>query len=274
MLEGRSGVFPRVARRSFTAITESCWSGMGFLLFLLALWELAGRYGWVHKLFLPPVTIILRSFRDIVLSGEVLSHLGISLWRAAIGYLLAALLAISLGIFMGYWRRVYDAFEVVVELLRATPPPAVIPVAILFLGIGNEMKIFVILFSCAFPILVNTMDGVRGVDPVLVRTARTFGLGQRALIWKVVIPAASPLIMTGLRIAMAIALILVVISEMVGATAGIGYFILEAQRTFRIPQMYAGMLVLALLGYGLNRCFLFFDARVMAWHKGATARQR
>jgi ABC-type nitrate/sulfonate/bicarbonate transport system permease component len=175
---------------------------------------------------------------------------------------------------MGYWRVVYESFEIVVELLRAIPPPAVIPVAIVFLGIGDQMKVFIILFSCAFPILVNTMDGVRSVDPVLIRTARTFGLGQGTLLWKVVLPAASPFIMTGLRIAVAIALILVVISEMVGATSGIGYFILDSQRSFRIPQMYAGMLVLALLGYTLNRGFLLVDTRLMAWHKGLTARQR
>ena len=124
-----------------------------------------------------------------------------------------------------------------------------------------------IFFSCAFPILVNTADGVRGVDPVLLRTARTFGLGEGAIIGKVMLPAASPFIMTGLRIALAIALILTVIAEMVGATAGIGYFILDSQRSFRIPQMYAGMLVLALLGYGLNRAFLAVDTRLMAWHR-------
>ena len=253
---------------------ESKWSGFVFLLLLLLLWEAAGRYGWVHKLFFPPAGKILVSFFEIILSGEIFSHIGLSLWRAGLGYLLAALVAISLGVLMGYWRSVYEACELVVELLRAVPPPAIIPVAILFLGIGDPMKVFIILFSCVFPILVNTMDGVRGVDPVLIRTARTFGLGQGALIWKVVIPAASPFIMTGLRIALAIALILVVISEMVGATAGIGYFILDAQRSFKIPQMYAGMLVLALLGYALNRCFLLVDAYVMAWHRGLTARQK
>lgn len=253
---------------------ESRWTGFGFLLLLLLLWEAVGRYGWVHKLFFPPATKILASFVQIVLSGEVLGHVGVSLWRATLGYLLAALVAITLGVLMGYWRAVYEAFEVVVELLRAIPPPAVIPVAIVFLGIGDQMKVFIILFSCSFPILVNTLDGVRSVDPVLIRTARTFGLGQAGLIWKVVLPAASPLIMTGLRIALAIALILVVISEMVGATSGIGYFILDSQRSFRIPQMYAGMLVLALLGYSLNRCFLLADSRLMAWHKGSTARQR
>ena len=252
----------------------SRWSGFGFLLLLVLVWEAAGRYGWIHKLFFPPATKILASFFQIVASGEVLDHVGVSLWRAGLGYGLAALVAITLGVLMGYWRVAYESLEVVVELLRAVPPPAIIPVAIVFLGIGDQMKVFIILFSCAFPILVNTMDGVRSVDPVLVRTARTFGLRQGALLWKVVLPAASPFIMTGLRIALAIALILVVISEMVGATSGIGYFILDSQRSFRIPQMYAGMLVLALLGYTLNRGFLLADARLMAWHKGLTARQR
>ena len=130
---------------------------------------------------------------------------------------------------------------------------------------------FVIFLACSFPILINTIDGVRSVDPVLIRTARTFGYSGATILAKVVLPAASPFIVTGLRIALAIALILVVISEMVGATSGIGYYILEAQRTFKIPRMYAGMLVLALLGFGLNRCFLFADARFMAWHRRLTA---
>lgn len=255
------------------SLKETRWTGFAFLLLLLLLWEAAGQGGWIHKLFFPPASKILASFIHIVLSGEVLSHVAVSVWRAGLGYALAALVAITLGVLMGYWRAAYEAGEIVIELLRAIPPPAIIPVAIVFLGIGDQMKVFIILFSCSFPILINTMDGVRGVDPVLIRTARTFGLSRRQIIWKVVLPAASPFIMTGLRIALAIALILVVISEMVGATAGIGYFILDAQRSFRIPQMYAGMLVLALLGYLLNRCFLVTDARLMAWHKGLTARQ-
>jgi ABC-type nitrate/sulfonate/bicarbonate transport system permease component len=119
-------------------------------------------------------------------------------------------------------------------------------------------------------VLVNTIDGVRGVDPVLVRTARTFGLTPWQTAWKVILPAAAPFIMTGLRIAMAIALILTVISEMIGATSGIGYFILESQRTLHVTRMYAGILVLALTGYAINRVFLLLDERIMAWHKGLT----
>lgn len=246
-------------------------SGAAFLLVLLGLWELAGRHAWIHRLFFPPASAILASFAEIVLSGEVLGHVGVSLWRAGVGYALAAVAAVALGIVMGYWRAARDACELVVELLRAIPPPAIIPVAIVFLGIGDQMKIFVIFFTCSFPILVNTVDGVRGVDPVLIRTARTFGLSGWRILWRVMLPAASPFIVTGLRIALAIALILVVISEMVGATAGIGYFILDSQRSFQIPRMYAGMLVLALLGWSLNRVFLLVDGRVMAWHRRLTS---
>lgn len=109
-----------------------------------------------------------------------------SLWRAALGYLLAAALGTGLGLLMGYWPRVHQAAQVVVELGRALPPPAVIPVAIVFLGIGDAMKVAVIVFACLFPILVNTMEGVRAVDPVLLQTARTLGVGEAATLRKVI----------------------------------------------------------------------------------------
>lgn len=252
---------------------DSRWTGVAVLLALAALWEAAGRGAWVHKVFLPPLSAVLATLYDITASGEVVRHLAVSLWRAAAGYALAAALGIALGVAMGYWRRVYQAAEITIELLRAVPPPAIIPVAMVFLGIGDALKVFVIFFACLFPILVNTIDGVRAADPVLIRTARTFRLSQLRTVWKVILPVAAPYIMTGLRIATAIALILTVISEMIGATSGIGYFILGAQRTMHITQMYAGIIVLALAGYALNRAFLAADARIMAWHKGLTRRE-
>jgi ABC-type nitrate/sulfonate/bicarbonate transport system permease component len=253
---------------------ESRWTGVVFLILLALVWEAAGRGGWVHKLLFPPASAILGTFFDLVASGELLRHLGISLWRMALGYGLAAIVGIALGIAMGYWRRVFEACEILVEFLRAVPPPAVIPLAMVFLGIGDALKVFIIFFASSFPILVNTIDGVRSVDPVLVRTARTFGLSRAQTVWKVILPVAGPFIMTGLRIAIAIALILTVISEMIGATSGIGYFILGSQRTLHITQMYAGILTLALTGYAINRAFLLVDGRVMAWHKEMTRRER
>jgi ABC-type nitrate/sulfonate/bicarbonate transport system permease component len=252
---------------------ESRWTGIVVLLAVALLWEAAGRGAWVHKLLLPPLSAVLATLYDVVASGEILRHLAVSLWRAAAGYALAAVLGIALGVAMGYWRRAYDAAEITIELLRAVPPPAIIPIAMVFLGIGDALKVFVIFFACLFPILVNTIDGVRGADPVLIRTARTFGLPPARTVWKVILPVAAPYIMTGLRIATAIALILTVISEMIGATSGIGYFILGSQRTLHITQMYAGIVVLALTGYAINRVFLAVDGRLMAWHKGATRRE-
>jgi ABC-type nitrate/sulfonate/bicarbonate transport system permease component len=252
---------------------DSRWSGVVVLVLLGLLWEAAGRGAWVHKVLLPPFSSVLATLYDITASGEILRHLAVSLWRAAAGYAAAAVLGIALGIAMGYWRRAYDAAEITIELLRAIPPPAIIPLAMVFLGIGDALKVFVIFFACVFPILVNTTDGVRSADPVLIRTARTFGLTPLATVWKVILPVAAPYIMTGLRIATAIALILTVISEMIGATSGIGYFILGSQRTLHITQMYAGIVVLALTGYAINRAFVALDERLMAWHKGLTRRE-
>ncbi|MBI3044354.1 MAG: ABC transporter permease [Betaproteobacteria bacterium] len=249
---------------------DSRWTGIGVLVLLAVLWEAAGRWGWVHKVLFPPASAILATLLDVIASGEILQHLGVSLWRAALGYALAAMSAIALGVAMGYWRRIYDACEITIEYARAVPPPAVIPVAMVFLGFGDALKVFIIFFACLFPILVNTIDGVRSVEPVLIRTARTFGLSPLRIVRQVILPVAGPYIMTGLRIATAIALILTVISEMIGATSGIGYFILGSQRTLNITQMYAGILVLALTGYAINRVFLLVDERIMAWHKGLT----
>jgi len=148
------------------------------------------------------------------------------------------------------------------------PPPVLIPLAMLFFGLEDKMKIFVIFFSCAWPILLNTLDGVRSIDPVLANTGRTFGLSRLKTLWQIVLPAAAPQVMTGMRVSLPITLILVVISEMVGSTDGIGYFILDAQRRFKVAQMYAGMFSLALLGYLLNQLFDLVYRRLLTWHWG------
>jgi ABC-type nitrate/sulfonate/bicarbonate transport system permease component len=244
------------------------WDGVTVLLAALVVWELVSRLEIVNPVFFPPMTRVLGSFFLLLISGDIPLQILMSLKRAAAGYLLAAVVFIPLGVAMGLFGWVYRMLEVIIETARPIPPPAVVPVAMLFFGLGDEMKIFVIFFSCAWPILLNTFDGVRNIDRVLIYTARTFGLTQGRVITQVIVPAASPQIMTGLRISLAITLILVVISEMVGSTDGIGYFILNAQRSFKVDQMYAGMLSLAILGYILNQLFLFFSNRVLGWNKG------
>ena len=244
------------------------FNGIAFLLALLALWEFLAQAQLINALIIPPPSKILGIFFDLLWSGQIPLQILVSMKRALAGYLLAAAVFIPLGIFMGLSPMVYRFFEVIVEMLRPVPPPVMIPVALLFFGLGDEMKVFVIFFSCAWPILLNTIDGVRGVDWVLLNTARSFGLSRGKIIWQVILPACSPQIMTGLRVSLPIMLILVVISEMVGSTDGIGYFVLDSQRRFKVAQMYAGMLALALLGYTLNQLFNFLQRLLMPWQRG------
>jgi ABC-type nitrate/sulfonate/bicarbonate transport system permease component len=243
-------------------------SGLFFLLALLAVWEGAARAELINPLIVPPLSRIVGVFWQLVLAGQIPMQIILSMKRAASGYLLAAGVFIPLGILMGLSERIHRALEVIVEMLRPVPPPVMIPVALLFFGLEDEMKIFVIFFSCAWPILLNTIDGVRNLDWVLLNTAKTFRLSRAGTIWRIILPAASPQIMTGLRVSLPIMLILVVISEMVGSTDGIGYFILDAQRRFRVAQMYAGMFALAILGYTLNQLFNLLHRRLLSWHWG------
>jgi NitT/TauT family transport system permease protein len=244
-----------------------------FSMTLLAAWELAARAQWLNPLIVPPVSRILTTFWEQMGSGEIPQQIALSMKRAAAGYLLAAAVFIPLGLLMGLSERLHRALEVIVEMLRPVPPPVMIPVAMLIFGLDDSMKIFVIFFSCAWPILLNTVDGVRNLDWVLLNTARTFRLSRGKILRQVILPAASPQIITGLRVSLPIMLILVVISEMVGSTNGIGYFILDAQRRFKVAQMYAGMLSLAILGYLLNQLFNLLHRRLLSWHWGMMGRE-
>ena len=240
---------------------------------MLAVWEFVAQADWINPLIVPPLSKILKIFFEMVFSGQIPLQILLSMKRAAAGYFLAAAVCIPLGLFMGLSQTVHRLFEVIVEMLRPVPPPVVIPVALLFFGLGDAMKIFVIFFSCAWPILLNTLDGVRNLDGVLLNTARTFGLSRRKIIWQVILPACAPQIATGLRVSLPIMLILVVISEMVGSADGIGYFVLDSQRRFKVAQMYAGMLALALLGYLLNQLFNFIYYLILPWHWGMMRRR-
>lgn len=248
--------------------------GFVVLAALLALWELVARSGVVNVVYMPPVTRIAETLWRLLENGELPRHLAASAGRAATGYGAAAALGLLIGTGMGYFRAVYLLLEPVIELLRPLPPPAMIPIAILLLGIGDEMKVFVIAFACFFPVVVNTIQGVAGVDRVLLDTARTFGLTTRELLWKIVLPASSPSVVAGMRISLAIALILTVIAELVASNDGIGFFILDAERSFRIPEMYAGIFTLMVAGYLLNRLFVLFEAKALTWYFGQSQRDR
>jgi ABC-type nitrate/sulfonate/bicarbonate transport system permease component len=223
------------------------------------------------KYYFPPLTEILSTFADTWVFERVGSDVVPSLVRMGLGYGIAVVVAISVGLLLGMSWRARAAAAPIVEFLRAIPPPALLPFAILVIGVGNSMKVFIIAFVCVWPILLNTIDGVIGIDPTLRDTTRVYGIDGRDRLRRVMLPAASPQIFAGMRTSLSLALILMVISEMVASTNGIGYFVLQSQRTFAIPEMWSGILLLGILGYTLNGIFVLIERRVLRWHRGARA---
>ena len=240
-------------------------SGFLLIVILAVLWELSVRLDWIVSPTWPSFSDVMTTFFQLCADGTYLQVLGQSLLRLVEGYALATIVAIAAGIAMGTWQRAYLLFEPLIEILRPIPSPAYLPMAILFLGIDDTMKVFMVAFSSFFPILLNTIAGVRSVDDVLIDTGRTFGLHRPAIIARIVLPAAGAYILTGMRISLAIALIVTVIAEMVAGNSGIGFYILSAQRSFLIPEMYAGVIALALTGFALNRGFVAVERLLMRW---------
>jgi ABC-type nitrate/sulfonate/bicarbonate transport system permease component len=246
------------------------------LLAVAVAWQLATIGG--RSIFFPPLSEILGQARQLWLSGPasslfltpaVASDIVPSLGRLLGGWLLAVVAGVGLGTAIGLVRNLADYLDPVIEFVRAIPPPALIPPFIVVLGLGSDMKIALIAVGVVWPILLNTIDGVRSVDPVLVDTGRTLRTGRLRRLVYIVLPSAAPRIFAGLRVSLSLSLILMVISEMVAATGGIGFTIVQAERSFAIKQMWAGIVLLGVLGYLLNTLLLLVERRVLAWHRGA-----
>jgi ABC-type nitrate/sulfonate/bicarbonate transport system permease component len=233
-------------------------------LALVGLW--AAWSAGSDTFYYPPLTDILETFNETWVFERVGSDVVPSLLRLTAGYAIAVVVAVAVGIPLGLNATARRAAAPIVEFLRAIPPPALLPLAIVVVGVGNSMKVLIIAFVCVWPILLNTIDGIRGIDPTLNETARVYGVPRRATL-----PAAGPQIFAGMRTSLSLAVIMMVISEMVASTNGIGFFVLQSQRSFAIPEMWSGILLLGILGYALNLLFTAVERRVLAWHRGARA---
>jgi ABC-type nitrate/sulfonate/bicarbonate transport system permease component len=219
-------------------------------LVLFVVWYVATDSS--QSFYVPPLRRILSAFADTWTPARLRADVLPSLLRLAAGYLLAVLLGIGIGVLIGSYRRVRATAEPVLEFFRAIPPPVLVPVIMLFAGIGNGMKVIVIVSGCVWPILLNTVEGVRAVDGVLIDTARTYRISGLTRLRRLVLPSAGPQIATGMRQALSIAIILMVISEMFAASNGLGFTIVQFQRSFAIPEMWSGIILLGLLGFGLS----------------------
>jgi ABC-type nitrate/sulfonate/bicarbonate transport system permease component len=253
-------------------------NGLLIALEVLTPLVLIGLYAWWagprDSFFFPPLQRILSTFWMNWLGERLASDIWPSLYRAMAGFGLAVVLGVTAGLLLGLSRWARLATAPLVDFLRALPPPALLPLTILVLGVGDTAKIMLIALVCLFPILMNTIAGVAGLDPTLKETARVYGIGRKDQLLYVIVPAASPSIFAGLRTSLSLAIIMMVISEFVAAADGIGFGIWKAKRLFNIPEMWAGIVLLGILGYALNMILIGIERVVLHWHRGARAGAR
>ncbi|HWV96405.1 MAG TPA: ABC transporter permease [Xanthobacteraceae bacterium] len=240
-------------------------NGVLLVVALLVLWEVSARLGWANSANWPPVSAVFVALLQGLISGELLQLLASTLMRTASGYVIGCGAGVALGLLLGTNRWARYVLKPIVEVLRPIPAPAIVPPLILFLGVDNALKIFVISLACFFPVFLNTLAGVAGVDDVLLQTARTFRVSARKTLLSVVLPAALPMIAAGMRTATGIALVVTVIAEMIAGSAGLGYYIIQMQYALRPEAMYAAVICLAITGYLLNRAVLIAEARLIPW---------
>jgi ABC-type nitrate/sulfonate/bicarbonate transport system permease component len=229
------------------------WSGVAGLVVVLRLF---------NPIFLPGPWLVLASLAELAAKGQLWGHVAATLERVAIGFGTGAALGVALGLAAGYLTPVRNVVEPVVEMLRPIPPLAVLPMFIVWVGIGEPSKIGFITYATFFPIFLTTVTGVRQIDPLLLRAARSLGARGLPLFTRVILPAALPDILIGLRLGVALAFFVIVISEFIGAEQGLGYLINDGRNFFLVPQMLAAAVVLGLLGYAGSELVRLLERRL------------
>lgn len=239
---------------------------------LIALW-------WVTSVaadsfFWPPLPDIIESFVDTWIGPAFFSDVIPSVTRLLVGYSLAVMVGVAMGVLLGSVVVLRNILEPVLEFFRAIPVPVLIPVMMLFLGIDDDMKVLIIMIGSIWPILLNTIEGVRGIDEVLRETSQSYRIRPVRRLTTLVLPGASPQIMAGAKLAMSLAIIVMVISEMFAASNGLGFKILQFQQRFSIPDMWGGIVVLGLLGISLAGIFRLVESTIMKWHEDLRRMER
>lgn len=248
----RRGVF----RRYIGAITP---------LILLALWEVGARSGVVDARFFPAPTTIGVALIEMAVEGELWEHIGVSLVRIFVGFLLGAIPGIALGLVMGFVPLVRAAFRPLVDALLPIPKIAILPLLLMIFGLGETTKYLVIAIGVFFPVLINTMTGVVNIDRIYVDVGRNFGAGRLYFYRTVALPGALPMVFAGLKLGVGVAFLLIVAAEFVGARSGIGFMIWNGWQVFRVEQLYVGLLLISLFGIVFATAVDRLEAALLPW---------
>ncbi|MCS2610705.1 ABC transporter permease [Halomonas dongshanensis] len=235
------------------------------LIAFFGLWQLASSLGWLNPAVIPPLDRIALALYHALWHGALAGDISISLQRAGIAFGASIVIAIPLGLAMGSFRAIEQALDPILQLFRQTSALAVYPVFILLLGLGEASKVFVIFWASVFPLLMNTIAGVRQADAKLIEMARVFGASRLEVFRRVVVPSAIPSIFVGLRLSATSTLLLLVAAEMIGANQGIGFQVMNAQYNFQTPLMFAAIFLLAALGLLANYLLVALQRRLCRW---------
>lgn len=267
----RRGVTAASVRRTARSYLSSRAFGWTIVVALLLLWQLVSTAYRMPQL--PPLTEIAKVWLDQIVNGNLLTAVADTMRITAIGYLTATVVGVTLGFLMGRVAIVWGAAKPVVELLRQIPITALLPLLILYLGIGDGFKIVIVVLAAVFPILLNSFAGARSLSRTMRMTAETFQLNWLQTQIEIGLPAALPYILVGMRQALGVTLVLAVVTGMLAGNSGIGYFILQAQQVLDVRSLFAGIFTIAAIGYFLNALFLIVEQRLTRWRSLASTQQ-
>jgi NitT/TauT family transport system permease protein len=252
-------------RASFLKRRNHPWLSLLSFLCILLVWEWVSRRQWVPPLFLPPPSGILAEGWTMIQGGTLFSHILASLQRILCGFLLACLLGVGIGILIGFFSIAEALGNPILAATFPIPKIAILPLLILWLGIGEASKIAVIALGVFFPMAINVYTGVKNVDPLLIKAALSLGSSRSRIIYRVIFPSILPMIFAGMKLGMGIALLLVVAAEMVAADAGIGFMILNAADLMQTKRLMVGLVILSLLGIFFNWLFQKLEQIIVPW---------
>ena len=233
---------------------------------LLVVWEALAQGGWLTPHILPAPSKVIKTAFKLTTAGSLLNDLGISLARAAAGFAIGGAVGFVLGTLVGFSRIAEAAIDRSVQMIRAIPFLAALPLVIVWLGVGEAQKIFLVALGVTFPIYINTTLGIRQVDPKLVELGRVQGLGTFELIRRIILPGALPSILTGVRYSLATAWLALVVAETIGAQSGIGFLAMDAREFLRTDVIVLTILIYALIGVAADGVARFLERRLLAWH--------
>jgi len=233
---------------------------------LLIIWGIIHYTGLINQVLLPSPIAVAKAVIAEFSHGKLLQDLVATIIRFLWGFLSAAIVGIILGVILGYYEKLYSSVEVIIDFFRSVPATALFPLFMLFFGVGDFAKISVVFFSCSLIILINTAYGVKNASLLRIRLARVLRANRNQLLFKIILPDSLPHIFAGLRIGISFALLVVVVTEMfLGTLIGLGHRIIDDQLIYKVPEMYAAIIVTGILGYILNKGFVYFEHRIVHW---------